>query len=210
MKNIKIFKFINLLFITIFITFIIQSTVLAHCDTMDGPVVKAAQKALETGDVNLVLIWVQPDDEAVIRKAFEQTVKIRKLGPEAKDLADMYFFETLVRIHRAGEGVPYTGLKPAGGEVDPGIEAADEAIEKGSVDELIRNISKTVDDGIKEHFAKLTKAKSYYTDDLEGGRRYVGEYVTFIHYIEQLYQAATKPLEHHEGEPKTKEVNLKH
>jgi hypothetical protein len=30
---------------------------------MDGPVAQAAQKALETGDVNLVLIWVLKDDE---------------------------------------------------------------------------------------------------------------------------------------------------
>ena len=30
----------------------------AHCDGMDGPVVTAAEQALETGDVNLVLIWV--------------------------------------------------------------------------------------------------------------------------------------------------------
>jgi hypothetical protein len=36
---------------------------------MDGPVVKAAQKALETGNVNLVLIWVRKNDEGEIRKA---------------------------------------------------------------------------------------------------------------------------------------------
>jgi hypothetical protein len=74
----------------------------AHCDTLDGPVVKAAQKALETGDVNLVLIWVQKKDEAEIKRAFDQTLAVRKQSAEAKALADMYFFETLVRIHRAG------------------------------------------------------------------------------------------------------------
>lgn len=68
--------------------------VFAHCDGMDGPVVKAAQKALETDNVNLVLIWVQKADEVEIRKAFEQTLKVRKLSPEAKQMADMYFFET--------------------------------------------------------------------------------------------------------------------
>jgi uncharacterized protein DUF6448 len=88
---------------------------LAHCDGMDGPVVKAAQKALQTGDVNLLLIWVQKkSDEAEIQKVFAETMAMRKLGPDAKALADRYFFETLVRLHRAGEGAPYTGLKPAG------------------------------------------------------------------------------------------------
>jgi hypothetical protein len=88
----------------------------SHCDGMDGSVVMAAQKALETGDVNLVLIWVQKKDEDEIRKAFQKTFALRKLSPEARDLADMYFFETLVRIHRAGEGESYTGIKPAGRE----------------------------------------------------------------------------------------------
>src|SRR3990172_3399701 len=103
--------------------------VLAHCDTMDGPVVKAAQRALATGNVSLVLIWVQKKDEAEIKEAFNKTLAIRKLSPAAKELADTYFFETLVRIHRAGEEAPYTGLKPAGYKPEPGIAAADKALE---------------------------------------------------------------------------------
>ena len=107
----------------------------AHCDTMNGPVVKAAKKALETGNVNLVLIWVQKQDAAEIKSAFEKTLAVRKLSSEARDLADMYFFETLVRIHRAGEGEPYTGLKPTETKVEPGIEAADNSLETGSAEE---------------------------------------------------------------------------
>jgi hypothetical protein len=79
---------------------------------MDGPVIKAAQKALETGNVNLVLIWVQEKDEAEAKTAFDKALAVRKFVPKAKELADKYFFETLVRIHRAGEGAPYSGLKP--------------------------------------------------------------------------------------------------
>jgi len=40
----------------------------AHCDTLDGPVVLAARKALETGKVNPVLAWV-PAAEAHARPA---------------------------------------------------------------------------------------------------------------------------------------------
>src|SRR5512136_371299 len=93
-------------FTTILLSFLLfgSNKVLAHCDGMDGPVVTAAKKALETGDANPVLIWVQKKDEGEIRKAFQKTLAVRKLSPEAKELGDMYFFETLVRIHRAGEG----------------------------------------------------------------------------------------------------------
>ena len=72
----------------------------AHCDGLDGPVVQAAQQALETKNVNLVLIWVAKDDEAEISEAFQKTVATRSLNRQAKELADMYFFETLV--HTSG------------------------------------------------------------------------------------------------------------
>ncbi|MGH8640573.1 MAG: DUF6448 family protein, partial [Burkholderiales bacterium] len=87
---------------------------IGHCDTLDGPVVTLARKALETGNVNHVLPWVRPEDEPEIRRAFDHALAVRKLGCEARDLADRHFFETLVRVHRAAEGAPYTGLKPAG------------------------------------------------------------------------------------------------
>jgi len=102
---------------------------IAHCDGLDGPVVKAAQKALEMGNVNLVLIWVQKTDGNEIEKAFQKTLAVRKLNRQAKELGDTYFFETLVRIHRAGEGAPYTGLKPAGRDLGPAIPTADKALE---------------------------------------------------------------------------------
>jgi hypothetical protein len=112
----------------------------AHCDTMDGPVVKAAQAALEKGNVTPVLKWVKPPQEADVRAAFQKTLAVRGLGREARDLADQYFFETLVRLHREGEGAPYTGLKPAGA-VEPVVAAADKALEAGSVEELTREIT---------------------------------------------------------------------
>src|SRR5699024_10752527 len=85
----------------------------AHCDSMDGPVVKAAQKALKTGNVNLVLIWVTEEQEAEVQASFQKTLNIRGINEEVREMADMYFFETVVRLHRASEGAPYTGLKPA-------------------------------------------------------------------------------------------------
>jgi hypothetical protein len=93
----------------------------AHCDSLDGPVVKAAQKALATRNPALVFIWVQEKDEREIQQAFEQTLAVRALSPEARNLADRFFFETLVRVHRAGEGAPFTGLKPAGLDLGPAI-----------------------------------------------------------------------------------------
>lgn len=110
----------------------------AHCDGLDGPVVKAAARALATGNVNAVLIWVQPDDGEAVTKTFRKALAVRRLGPEAQELADLHFFETVVRLHRAGEGAPYTGLKPAGRDLGPVIPAVDKALETGSAEGLLK------------------------------------------------------------------------
>jgi hypothetical protein len=162
----------------------------AHCDTMDGPVVTAGLKALETGNVGLALVWVREPDETAVREAFRSAVAVRALGAEAKKMADMYFLETLVRIHREGEGVPYTGLKPAGTAVEPGIAAADAAVGSGSTSELLRHIDEAVGEGVRARYAELLERRTYDPGDLAAGRAYVAAYVSFIHYVEGIHRAA--------------------
>jgi hypothetical protein len=161
----------------------------AHCDTLDGPVVAAARDALNSGNVNLALVWVQKRDEAEIRRAFQKASAVRVAGPEARDLADVYFFETLVRIHRAGEGAPYTGLKAAG-TVEPSVAAADKAIETGRLQPLAKLITERNEKGLHEHFEQVMAKKKYAPADVEAGRAYSNAYVEFVHYAERLYDAA--------------------
>ncbi len=161
----------------------------SHCDTLDGPVVITAKKALETKDITPVLKWVKKENENQIRDMFKKTLSVRALSPEAKEMADMYFLETLVRIHRAGEGQPYTGLKPAG-EVDPAITHADKSLETGSVDELVKDISNEVTDGIRKRFEHAMEKKKDADKSIDAGREFIEAYVIFIHYVEGIYNAA--------------------
>ena len=165
----------------------LPNNIFAHCDGMDGPVIQAARKALETANVNPVLIWVLKKDEGEIKNAFQKTLAVRKLSPQAKDLADMYFFETLVRIHRAGEGEPYTGLKPAGRALDPAIPAADKAIESGKLEPLLKILTEAVETEVREKFKAVAAKKKFKPDDVEAGREYVEAYVPFVSYIERIY-----------------------
>ncbi|MGE5315302.1 MAG: DUF6448 family protein [Acidobacteriota bacterium] len=166
----------------------------AHCDTIDGPVVKAATVALDKGTIEPVLKWVKKEHEAEIREAFNRALDVRKLKGSARDLADRYFFETVVRVHRAGEGEPYTGLKPAGTPVDPVIAAADKALETGSVNALSRHISERVAHTIEARFAEASDAKKAMDTNVDAGRRYVQAYVEFVHYLEALHK---DPESHH-------------
>ena len=175
--------------------------VFAHCDGLDGPVVKAAQKALDSGNLNPVLIWVQKTDEAEIKKVFEKTLAVRKLNAQAKELADSYFFETLVRIHRAGEGASYTGLNPAGRDLGPAIPAADKAIESGSAKALTKILTEAVQEGVADRFKEVTANKKFRSDDVETGRQYIKTYVEFVHYIERIHEATKYASEGHYPEP---------
>ena len=64
-------------------------------------------------------------------------IRVRKTGKEARDLADEWFFETVVRLHREGEGAPYTGLRPASLDLGPIVPRAEKAIAKGNPEEAI-------------------------------------------------------------------------
>ena len=169
----------------------------AHCDTLDGPVVEAGRKALDSGNLNLALVWVQAKDEAELKRAFEKASAVRKSGGAAKELADTYFYETLVRVHRAGEGAPYTGLKPAG-EIEPPIAAADKAIASGQLQPVGKLITQRVEAGLHKQFDAVMAKKNYRPNDVAAGREFVSAYVEYVHYVEKLYDAAgtAAPAQH--------------
>ncbi|MBV6510918.1 MAG: hypothetical protein FMNOHCHN_00396 [Ignavibacteriaceae bacterium] len=181
-----------------FFVFAIQGYIFPHCDAVDGPVVKAAKKALATGNVNHVLIWVRAEDEKEIKDLFKRVQSVSKLNDEASELARDYFYETVVRVHRMGEGVGYTGLQPEGYQPEPGIVAADEALEHKSVETILHHTGEKHHAHVKELFTEVVSKSSFPADDLKAGREYVAKYVTFIHYIESLYKGeAPKTDEHH-------------
>ena len=184
-------KWLTWSIVAVGLTLVAPARVLAHCDGLDGPVVKAAQKALDSRDPSLVLIWVQAKDEPEIRTAFEHTLAVRALSPQAKELADRFFFETLVRVHRAGEGASFTGLKPAGRDLGPAIPAADKAIDEGSVEPVVKLLTQAMQERLREHFDRAVTAKAFKAGDVAAGREYVKAYVEFIHYVERLFEAST-------------------
>jgi hypothetical protein len=168
----------------------------AHCDTLDGPVAIEARTALETGDVSPLLKWVPKSDEQTIKDVFTQVLQVRQQGSPAKELAERYFLETLIRIHRAGEGAPYTGLKPTG-TIEPAIAAADKAIDAGSVDALAKRIANAAEEAIKTRFIKLKQTEETKDQSPEAGRKYVAAYVEYIHFIEGLHDRIAGAGAHH-------------
>lgn len=131
-----------------------------HCDSMDGPVVMAAQRALQLADVDLVLPYVKADGEDEVRRAYDLVVKARAQGPEAAEVADRYFFETVVRVHRAGEGAPFTGLKRAGLDVGPVIPMAESVLASGRPDDLADLLAAEVRAEVSSRLAAAVDARA--------------------------------------------------
>ena len=131
----------------------------AHCDSLDGPVAKAVQKALDNGNLNPVLAYAPAMAEAEIWAAFEKSRKVRGLGAEARIRADQAFMETVIRLHRAGEGAAYTGLKPVGIDYGPVIPAAEHAVETGDLAKLKAVLMEKIEHELNERLAHLRELK---------------------------------------------------
>lgn len=168
----------------------------AHCDTMDGPVIADARTAIANNDITPVLKWIPADDEAEIQALFDKTLSVRKLNDQAKETADQLFFETLVRVHRAGEGEPFTGLKPEGTAVDPVIALVDRALSTGSIDDLIARMNEHVSESIRERFERARDTRTQAAGSVDAGREYVAAYVELMHFMERIHTDVTSDINH--------------
>lgn len=162
-----------------------------HCDSLDGPIVRAARRALEAGNVDIVLPFVPEAGEAEVIHEFDAVLKAREEGPASREVADRHFFETVVRVHRAGEGAPYTGLKPAGLDVGPVIPVAERAIESGAPGELLDVLSQTIRHELAGRFAHVMRLKEHQARSVAEARTYVSAMLGLQVWAHGLYLTAT-------------------
>ena len=182
------------------------ATVAAHCDTADGPAVKDGRKALATENINYALKWIPADGEAELRDVFDKALKVRALGTDAAELADRLVLETMIRIHRMGEGVGFNGIQPPGTQIDPVVTAADEAIALGADAALLPMVPEERRAELDKRFHAAVALKGFDVDDVAAGRRYLAAYVSFFTYAEG------EDHEHdgHEGHGHSEDDHIEH
>lgn len=177
--------------------FILANSVWAHCDTLNGPIIPEARAALEKRNATSILKWVRPQDEAEIQKAFSKAVAIRNTSPEAREVADQFFFETLIRLHRLGEGAPFTGLKDA--PVEPIVALAEKALVAGAADGMLQDLNAHMERAIREKFNQVQAAAKTKDQSVAAGRAYVEAYVTYMHFVEGVHNAILAEPGHHQA-----------
>lgn len=195
----KIFTVAMVAVVVIAVVLSMPTSAQAHCDSYQGPVVTAARQALDAQDVNLILPYVKPDDEAQLTAAFNQALQVRSLSPEAKQLAENYFFETAVRLHRQGEGAAYTGLKDDA--VPAPIQAADKALQSGHMNDVTKMLSDVMQTGLQEKYQAVLDARknAEKLGTVEANRERVEAELTFEKYVYGLYTLAEGSAVHTEG-----------
>lgn len=164
-----------------------------HCDSLDGPVVTAARHALDAGDVDLVLPYVPADAEDEVRAVFTDVRPVRAQGGPAAEVADRLFFETVVRLHRAGEGAPYDGLKPAGLDVGPAIPLAEQAIATGTSDRVLEYLSGVLAHELADRLHAVNTLAALKDRSVPDARAYVEAMLGFQVYSHHVLQTLHAP-----------------
>lgn len=176
----------TLTFSLLVIFFLSAQNIFAHCDSYDGPVIKDAKEALASNNVNPVLKWVSAADESVITALFKKTYSLKNGDKETYNIVEQHFLETLVRLHRATEGVGYTGLKPVG-SASPIVVMADASIDNHNVDKLLTDFTAHIQKVVREKYNKVEKLSLVKNESLEKGRAYVEAYVDYTHTLEGMH-----------------------
>lgn len=178
----------------------LPNKVWAHCDTESGPVAVAARKALESGNFDTIAIWVGKGQEKELQASFEETLPVYKMGGKAKALAERYFMETSVRLHREAEGMSYTGLKPAQ-PLPSDIAEAEKALQTGNLKPLTDLFSNKLQKEVQKWFQNAVDAKENYKSDknVQAGREWVDAYVKYVIYVHGLYKTIQAGPEHGVG-----------
>ena len=169
----------------------------AHSDSAQGPVATAARDALAEGNVDLVLPYVKADQEQELTAAFNQTVAIRDSGPEVQKLADQYFVETAVRLHRVGEGASYTGLKDDV-EISPALAAAEASLEEGTRDQVLTVLKRDLRVELTERFESVLDAREAEraNPSVETARERAEAELMFEKYVLEIETATNAELGH--------------
>ncbi len=160
---------------------------LAHCDRENGPVAMAAKEALKTGNLDQILIWVGEEQEQELREKFQHSLEVYKNGGNSAELAEKYFMETAVRLHRAAEGMPFEGLKQASPN-PPDIEAAEKALETGNFEPVKELLCSALEEESLKWLEKARTSAENKEESIAAGREWVDNYVKYIVYIHKLYK----------------------
>jgi len=155
-------------------------------DLLNGPVIRAAKTALETGDANYIVIWVPEESENTLKNLLEKTCCTQRIKNNMQNRAIDWYFDTVNRLCFVDRKMMFTGLKSDGCNENLIISKAVKAIETGSVEIITDNIPVAYEDEVKQRFRQVINKKNYPVNNPTAGRAYVSAFFEFMGYVQSL------------------------
>ena len=154
-----------------------------HPHSRNGLLMKAAQMALVTGNVNYVLIWVPEKSENTLKNLLEKTCCERNARKNMQNCAIDWYFDTVCRYFSANKGALYTYLKHGGPDESLIALKVERTIEIGNFEEIIGIIPNTHAADVRERFHHVMDKSNYDRNNIAAGRAYVSAFIDFLTYV---------------------------
>ena len=153
----------------------------------NGPVMRAAKMALETGNANYILIWVPEESENTLKNLIEKTCCERSSRKNIQNLAINWYFQTVSRLKYANGWPHCPGMKSERSDEKPIVLMVERAIETGNIEEIIGVIPCTHAGDVRQRFHHVMDKRNYNVDNIADGRAYVSSFIDLIVYLNNLY-----------------------
>jgi hypothetical protein len=156
------------------------------CNQHDGPVTRAAKRALETGNAQYILIWIQKESENTVKNLLERACCERTTRKDSHQRTTDWFFETVNRLHSAYYGPCNLDISTKSREEKEIILLVERACESGNVEELLTIIPDASAVEMRQCFEDVMKKRDYGGKNSAAGRVYISAVVDFIACVHHL------------------------
>jgi len=161
-----------------------------HCDRNDGPVTRAAKRALETGNAQHILIWIQEDSENTVKNLLEKACCERTTRNDAHNNTVDWYFGTVSRLHSAYHGTHNLNISTKTPEEKAIILLVERACESGNFEDLSPVIPDDCTGEMRQYFDDVMKMRNFDKKNSAAGRVYVSAVVNFITFVYHLHSGS--------------------
>jgi hypothetical protein len=152
----------------------------------NGPVIRAAKMAMETGNASYILIWLPKEAENTLKNLLERTYCENRTRKNTQNHSIDWYFKSVNRLHSRYGWPDYPGMKFKETDEETIALMVERAFESGNFEEINSIIPLNHSGDARERFHKVMMKRNYSVDDIAAGRVYVSAFIAFIVYLHNL------------------------
>jgi hypothetical protein len=151
-----------------------------------GLLMRAARRALETGNADHILIWVPAGSENTLKNLHEKACCEHTIRTGRKNPAADWYYRKACCFHASWCGphdLDSAAKTPEGKKI---ISLVEQACESGSLAEITMVMPATAREKLQQQFDDLRQKQTFSPEDICAGRRYVEALSGFTALVKEL------------------------